>query len=102
VHVELLGDVSFRLTPVSDVDAAEMLAGLRSGRLLDGYRGAAAGDRAALIETIRRVSALVEVVPEICDLELNPVIVRAPGEGVIAVDARLRLAAETRGGDHAG
>jgi acyl-CoA synthetase (NDP forming) len=91
VHVELLRDVAFRLTPVSDLDATEMLDGLRTGRLLDGYRGAARADRPALAHIIQRVSALVEVIPELLDFELNPVRVMAEGKGVIAVDARMRI-----------
>src|SRR5206468_11802145 len=59
VLVELVRDVSFRLTPVSNLDALEMLASLRSARLLDGYRGSPPGDREALVGVIQRVSALV-------------------------------------------
>ncbi len=92
VLVELLRDVSYRLPPVTDVDAAEMIGSLRLGKLLDGYRGRPAGDRQALGDVIRRISALVEVVPELRELDLNPVIVRAPGLGAVAVDARMRLA----------
>ncbi|HVR73758.1 MAG TPA: acetate--CoA ligase family protein, partial [Planctomycetota bacterium] len=85
-------DVSFRLPPVSDVDAAEMLSRLRSSPLLDGYRGAPPGDREALSDVIQRVSALVEVVPEMRELDLNPVKVLPPGKGAIAVDGRMRIA----------
>jgi acyl-CoA synthetase (NDP forming) len=92
VLVELLRDVSFRLTPVTDTDAAEMLDRLRSTRLLDGYRGATPGDRAALISIVQRISALIEVAPEISELDLNPVKVLAPGKGAIVVDARMRIA----------
>ena len=91
VLVELLRDTSYRLPPVTDVDAAEMIDGLRLARLLDGYRGSPAGDRAALAEVIRRVSALVELVPELRELDLNPVMVLAPGRGAVVVDARMRL-----------
>ncbi len=91
VHVELLNDVSFRLTPVSDLDAEAMVGGLRSAKLLDGYRGGVEGDRAALTKLIQQVSALVTVAPEIMELDLNPVKVMAPGMGVITVDARVRL-----------
>lgn len=90
--VEVLHDVTFRLTPVSDIDAAEMLTKLRANVLLDGYRGAAPGDRAALVQLLRRVSALVESVPELQELDLNPVKVLEPGAGVIAIDGRMRLA----------
>ncbi len=91
VLIELIQDVSFRLTPVSDVDAEEMISGLRSGGLLDGYRGGPPGDRTALVEVIRRVSALAEVVPELQELDLNPVKVLAPGRGAVVVDGRMRI-----------
>jgi acyl-CoA synthetase (NDP forming) len=91
VQVELFRDVAIRLTPVSDVDAREMLDGLRAAKLLDGFRGAPPADRAALLDVIQRVSALVDVVPELLELELNPVKVLPAGQGAIAVDARMRL-----------
>jgi acetyl coenzyme A synthetase (ADP forming)-like protein len=91
VLVELLRDIAFRLPPVSDVDAREMLDRLRARALLDGYRGAPPGDRAALVEVVMRVSALVEVVPELRELDLNPVKVLPPGQGAVVVDARLRV-----------
>ena len=91
VLVELLRDVSFRLTPVTDVDAHEMIAKLRATKLLDGYRGAPPGDRDALVDVIQRVSALVEIVPELRELDLNPVKVLAPGRGAVVVDARIRI-----------
>jgi acetyl coenzyme A synthetase (ADP forming)-like protein len=90
--VEVLHDVAFRLTPVSDTDAAEMLTKLRANVLLDGYRGAPPGDREALIALLLRVSALVESVPELQEFDLNPVKVLAPGEGVVALDGRMRVA----------
>ena len=91
VLVELLRDVAFHLTPVTDVDARGLLDRLRARRLLDGYRGAPPGDRDALVDVIVRVSALVEVVPELRELDLNPVTVLPPGRGAVVVDARLRI-----------
>lgn len=91
VLVELLRDVAFRLSPVTDVDAAEMIGKLRASRLLDGYRNFPPGDRDALISVITRISAIVEVVPELRELDLNPVKVLSPGEGAIVVDGRLRV-----------
>jgi acetyl coenzyme A synthetase (ADP forming)-like protein len=89
--VEVLQDVAFRLPPVTDIDAADMLAALRAGVLLDGYRGGPAADRAALIAVILRISALVESIPELHELDLNPVKVLPPGEGAIVVDGRMRI-----------
>jgi acyl-CoA synthetase (NDP forming) len=91
VLVEVLRDAAFRLTPVSDLDADDMITGLRSPRLLDGYRGAPAGDKAALASVIQKVSALVEIIPELRELDLNPVKVLAPGEGAVVVDGRMRV-----------
>ena len=95
VLAELVRDVSFRLPPVSEIDAAEMIAKLRSSALLDGYRGAPPGDRRALLSVLMRVSALVELVPELRELDLNPVKVLPPGAGAIAVDGRMRIGPPT-------
>jgi acetate---CoA ligase (ADP-forming) len=89
--VELIHDVAFRLSPVTEIDAREMLASLRTARLLDGYRGAAPGDREALVAVLQRVSALVEAIPELTEMQLNPLKVLPPGKGAIVVDARIRL-----------
>jgi len=92
VLVEAIQDIAFCLPPVSDIDAAEMIGKLRAGTLLDGYRGAPAGDRKALIQVLQKVSALVEIIPELQDLDLNPIKILEPGRGVVAVDARMRIA----------
>jgi acetate---CoA ligase (ADP-forming) len=68
-----------------------MLSRLRAAPLLDGYRGMPPGDREALVTLIMRVSALVEVVPELRELDLNPVKVLEPGRGVVVVDVRMRV-----------
>jgi acetyl coenzyme A synthetase (ADP forming)-like protein len=91
VHVELLKDTAFCLAPVSNTDAAEMVSKLRSSPLLDGYRGSSAKDRDALIQLLTRVSALVETIPELEELDLNPVMVLDRGKGVIAADGRMLL-----------
>ncbi len=91
VLVELLRDVTYRPPPVTDVDAEEMVSKLRAAQLLAGYRGAPPGDRPALVSVIQRVSALVEVVPELRELDLNPVKVLEPGRGAIVVDGRMRI-----------
>ena len=91
VQAELLEDVSVRLTPISERDAREMIRSLRTFRLLTGYRGAPEADIGALEDLLLRVSALVESHREVAELDLNPVLARA--EGVVAVDARVRIEA---------
>jgi acetyltransferase len=90
--VELLDDVSFRLLPLTDRDAASMIQGTRAGRLLEGYRGAPRSDIAAVEEILLRLAALAESEPRILEIDLNPVIVHNQGEGVAIVDARVRIA----------
>lgn len=93
--VELYKDVAFRVTPLTDADAREMIDSLRGRALFDGFRGAPPADRDALVDVIVRIAALIELVPELVELDLNPVMVLEPGAGAIAVDARMRL--EARG-----
>ena len=91
IYVELLKDVAFRLQPITDVDAHEMVRDTQSYRLLEGYRNTPKSDVDALEEALQRVSALIWAVPELMEMDLNPVKVLAPGEGVVVVDARMRL-----------
>lgn len=85
IAAEALGDVAMRLAPLSPADAEDMLAELRGGKLLDGFRGAPAANRAAMVETIVAVGRLMAAHPEIKELDLNPV--RAYPDGAIALDA---------------
>jgi acetyl coenzyme A synthetase (ADP forming)-like protein len=87
--VELLSDVSVRIHPLTDADVDEMLTSLRGYPLLTGYRGSEPVDIEAFKALLFRVSAMVEEVPEIDELDLNPVFVRT--RGVAAVDARVKL-----------
>jgi acyl-CoA synthetase (NDP forming) len=89
VLVELLGDTAFRLHPVTDRDAEDMVSELKGAALLRGFRGAPPADEAALRETILRVSAVLSVCPEIQELDLNPV--KVLRTGVCVVDARVRI-----------
>jgi acetyl coenzyme A synthetase (ADP forming)-like protein len=91
IHVEILGDVRFRITPLTDRDAEEMVREIRGYRLLEGYRGHPAADVAALEDLLLRVSRLVEEIPEIKELDLNPIFALPPGEGCRIVDARIRV-----------
>jgi acetyl coenzyme A synthetase (ADP forming)-like protein len=90
-EAELLKDVSVRITPLTDLDAHEMVRSLATFPLLDGYRGADRSDVAALEDVLLRVSAMVEAHPEIAEMDLNPVIVGP--DGALIVDARVRLEA---------
>jgi acetate---CoA ligase (ADP-forming) len=87
--VEVLGDVAVRITPLSDTDVDEMLRSLRSYRLLTGYRQSPPLDVMAFAELLHRVSAMVEDIPEIAELDLNPVFVRR--HGAVVADVRVRL-----------
>jgi acetyl coenzyme A synthetase (ADP forming)-like protein len=87
---ELIKDVAVRITPVTDLDAAEMIRSLKTFPLLDGYRGAPPCDVAAIEDVLLRVGAMVQAHPEIVELDCNPLI--AGSEGATIVDARLRLA----------
>jgi acyl-CoA synthetase (NDP forming) len=89
VLVELLKDVSVRLTPITARNAQEMVRSLRTFPLLAGYRGAPVHDVAALVDAIVRIGALVDAHPEIGELDLNPIIVHERGATI--VDARVRL-----------
>jgi len=91
IHVEILGDVRFRITPLTDRDASEMVREIRGFRLLEGYRGHPPADVKALEEVLLRISLMVEEVPEITELDLNPIFAFPPGEGCQIVDARLRV-----------
>jgi acyl-CoA synthetase (NDP forming) len=92
IHVEILKDVCFRVTPITDRDASEMVRAIRGYPLLEGYRGHPPADIAAIEDLLLRVARLVEEVPEISELDLNPVIALPPGQGCWIVDARIRLA----------
>jgi acyl-CoA synthetase (NDP forming) len=95
IHVEILRDVAFRVVPLTDVDAADMIREIRGYRLLQGYRGHPAGDVPALEEALLRLSRVVETIEVISEIDLNPVFALEPGKGYRIVDARIRVAAIT-------
>lgn len=89
VLVEAIGDVSFRLLPVTADDVADMLGELRAKALLGEFRGAPARDVDALIACAVALSnAYLDLAAEVSDIEINPLMVGAVGEGVCAVDIR--------------
>jgi acyl-CoA synthetase (NDP forming) len=91
VYVELLRDVTFNVAPVTDKDVREMLTSVRGAKLLEGWRGAPAVDRAALEDAILRLSQLVGEVPELAELDLNPLKVLPGARGCVVVDARIAV-----------
>jgi acetate---CoA ligase (ADP-forming) len=90
--VELLDDVVFRVLPLTDRDASEMIRSTRAYRLLKGYRGSPTADIAAVERLLLQLGALAEAVPQIAEVDLNPVLVHPAGEGITLIDARVRLA----------
>ena len=89
VATEVLGDHQARLTPLTDADADEMINSVRAAPLLFGHRGIPPVDTAALADALLRVSRLVEDLPEVSELDLNPVVARE--DGVYSVDVRVRV-----------
>jgi acetyltransferase len=89
VYVEVLRDVAFRLAPLSEAEAQEMVAETAAGRLLAGVRGQPAGDVDAVVRALVGVGQLMADLPCVAEVDLNPLIVGAAGEGAWAVDARI-------------
>ncbi len=89
VAAELTGDHVSRLAPITDLEAKGMVLGIRSSRLLTGYRGSETVDTAALEDILSRISQLMSDFPEISELDCNPVV--ASPDGALALDARIRL-----------
>ncbi len=90
VMTDLLGDRAFAVPPLEPGVADAMVASLRAAPLLDGYRGAPQVDRQALVAVLRRVARVAEEVPELVELDLNPVLVSPTG--ALVVDCKARLA----------
>jgi acetyl coenzyme A synthetase (ADP forming)-like protein len=89
VLVDLLADTAFRLHPLTDLAAAEMVDSLKGVRLLRGYRGHPPADERAVVEALLRVSALMTIAPEIQELDINPL--KVLERGVMALDVRVRV-----------
>jgi acyl-CoA synthetase (NDP forming) len=91
IHAELIGEAAFRIAPLTDVDAEELVTRGKAGRLVAGFRGAPAADRQALEDLVRRLAQLGEDLPAVAELDLNPVL--ALPDRCVAVDARVRMRA---------
>lgn len=89
VFAELIGQAAFRIAPLTDVDAGDLVDGGKAGRLVAGFRGAPAADRAALVDLVLRLARLGEDLPAVAELDLNPVL--ALPDRCVAVDARVRV-----------
>ena len=88
---ELIGDATFRLTPLTDADARELVRTGKTGRLVAGFRGSPPANEEALADLVLRIALLAEQLPAVAELDLNPVIALA--NGCLAVDARVRVGA---------
>jgi len=86
---EVLADHAAGLTPLTDIDADQLIGSIRSASLLRGYRGHPGADLGALRDLLVRVSRLADDLPEVTELDLNPVIARP--DGMFVVDARIKV-----------
>lgn len=93
VYAEVLGDICFRVCPLTDQDAHDLITSVRAYPLFQGYRGHPAADVAAIEDILLRVSQLAIEVPQIREMDLNPVFALAPGQGCRVVDARIYVGA---------
>jgi acyl-CoA synthetase (NDP forming) len=90
VATEVIGDRSYRIPPLTDTDASEMVREVKAAPLLLGFGGAEPADLSAIEDLLHRLSALTDDVPELVDVELSPVLVRA--QGLAVVNGRARVA----------
>ncbi|MCG2776169.1 MAG: acetate--CoA ligase family protein, partial [Desulfobacterales bacterium] len=91
VYAELMKDVAVRLHPLTDSDARELVKSIKMTKLFEGFRGAPPSDTESLEDLLLRLSALVEDIPQIAELDFNPVKVMPRGKGYWIVDARIML-----------
>lgn len=91
IYVEVLKDVIFRLAPIDEHVAKEMVESIKTIKLLKGVRGEKESDIDGIVESIQRLSQLVNDFPEIEEFDMNPLLVLEKGNGVRAVDVRIGL-----------
>ena len=91
IYAELFKDVNFRIHPLTDVDAEDMISAFKAHKILDGWRGAPPSDIAAIKDLLLRISALVEDIHEIQEMDLNPIMVMETGQGCCVADARISV-----------
>jgi len=91
VYAELVRDVALRLHPLTDLDAKEMVVSIKMAKLFEGYRGSLPSDIKAVEDLLLRLSAMVEDLPQIGELDFNPVTVMPEGEGCWVIDAKIMV-----------
>jgi acyl-CoA synthetase (NDP forming) len=91
IYVELFKDVAFRVAPLNSDDALQMITETRAGRLLTGFRGQPEADLYAVVDVLLRLSQLALDHPEVEEIEVNPLLVFARGQGALALDGRVIL-----------
>jgi acetyltransferase len=91
VYAEFLKDITFRIHPLTDIDVQEMVRSVKAHELFAGWRGSKPSDVKALEDLLLRVSAMVEDLPQIAEMDLNPVKAQEQGKGYVVVDARILL-----------
>jgi acetyl coenzyme A synthetase (ADP forming)-like protein len=91
IYAELMKDVVLRLHPISDLDAKEMIDSVKMSSLFKGFRGSPPADIGAIQDLLLRLSAMVEDIPQIAELDFNPVKVMPRSKGYYVVDARIML-----------
>jgi acetyl coenzyme A synthetase (ADP forming)-like protein len=89
VLAELIGEASFRIAPITDIDARELVSEGKAGTLVRGFRGAPPADEGALVDLLFRLARLGQDLPAVSELDLNPVLARP--DGCVALDARVRV-----------
>ncbi len=91
IYVEVLRDVVFRLAPIDEQEASQMVHSIKTLKLLKGVRGEKPSDIGALVECLQRLSQLVTEFPEIEEIDINPLLALQEGMGVRTVDVRIIL-----------
>ena len=91
IYVEVFRDVIFRIAPIKELSARNMIEGIKGARLLKGFRGEPPSDVEAIVQSLQRLSQLVIDFPEIKEMDINPLIVHPAGFGASVVDARILI-----------
>ncbi|MEM4427439.1 MAG: acetate--CoA ligase family protein [Zestosphaera sp.] len=91
IFVEVLKDVSFRITPLTRYDAETMLTEIRAAKILDGYRGTPPRDKEAIVDIILRLAKFTEERVSVTDVDLNQIMVFEVGKGAKVADARILI-----------